>query len=269
MFWFTPCKNPNFVFIMQNTIYHNILNKSINHQKMFGVLIDPDKQNVAELLKTVQLCNEQAVDFFFVGGSIITQGDFNKTCRLIKENTKKPVIIFPGSPDQISKYADAILFLSLISGRNPELLIGSHVAATPTLQKSNLEIIPTGYLLVDCGTITTAIYVSDTNPIPHDNAEIAATTALAGEYLGLKLTYIDGGSGAKKCISTDMIKKTKTNLNGPLIIGGGIRTPEAAKEIYKAGADIIIVGNAAEKNRALITQISEMKTVYNAQNQVC
>ena len=249
---------------MQNSIYNNIVTKSNNQQKMFGVLIDPDKQNVAELLKTVQLCNENDVDFFFVGGSIITKGDFNQTCRLIKENTNKPVIIFPGSPDQISKYADAILFLSLISGRNAELLIGSHVAATPKLQKLDLEIIPTGYLLVDCGTQTTAIYVSETNPIPHNNAEIAATTALAGEYLGLKLTYIDGGSGAKKCISTEMIRKTKENLSGPLIIGGGIRTPQAAKEIYKAGADIIIVGNAAEKNRNLITEIALMKKEYNS-----
>jgi putative glycerol-1-phosphate prenyltransferase len=235
---------------------------------MFGVLIDPDKQNVSELLKTVELCNNSDVDFFFVGGSIITQGDINQTCRLIKENTSKPVIIFPGSPDQISKYADAILFLSLISGRNPELLIGSHVAATPKLQKLNLEIIPTGYLLVDCGTQTTAIYVSETNPIPHGNAEIAATTALAGEYLGLKLTYVDGGSGAKKCISTEMVLKTKSNLSGPLIVGGGIRTSGAAKELYTAGADIIIVGNAAEKNRQLISEIAEMKSDYNEHHEL-
>jgi len=231
---------------------------------MFGVLIDPDKQNAKELIETIKICNESEVDYFFVGGSIITKGDFNQTCKLIKENTNKPVIIFPGSPEQISKDADAILFLSLISGRNPELLIGSHVAATPKLQKLDLEIIPTGYLLVDCGTQTTAIYVSETNPIPHSNADIAATTALAGEYLGLKLTYIDGGSGAKKCISTSMIEKTKTSLSGPLIIGGGIRTSEAAKEIYKAGADIIIVGNAAEKNKNLITKIAQMKTAYNS-----
>lgn len=244
--------------------YNSILNKSKQNQKMFGVLIDPDKQNVAELLKTVLLCNEEDVDFFFVGGSIITKGDFNQTCRLIKENTTKPVIIFPGSPDQISKYADAILFLSLISGRNPELLIGSQVAATPKLQKLDLEIIPTGYLLVDCGTQTTAIYVSETNPIPHNNVEIAATTALAGEYLGLKLTYIDGGSGAKKCISKEMIKKTREYISEPLIIGGGIRTVEAAEEIYKAGADLIIVGNAAEKNRNLIAEIAKMKASYNA-----
>ena len=245
-------------------IYQSILNNTNNGVKMFGVLIDPDKQNVRELLETVKLCNNSDVDFFFVGGSIITHGDMQKTTRLIKENSTKPIIIFPGNPDQISKYADAILFLSLISGRNPEFLIGHQITAAPLIKKSDIEVIPTGYLLVDCGTTTTAIYVSDTNPIPHDNAEIAANTALAGEYLGLNLTYIDGGSGAKKCISKDMISKTKTAKNGPLIIGGGIRTSEAAKEIYKAGADIIIVGNGAEQNRNLIKEIAQMKASFNS-----
>ena len=233
---------------------------------MFGVLIDPDKQNVRELLETVKTCNEAAVDYFFVGGSIITNGDMQKTARLIKENSHKPVIIFPGNPDQITEYADAILFLSLISGRNPEFLIGHQVTAAPLIRKTGLEVIPTGYLLVDCGTTTTAIYVSDTNPIPHNNANIAANTALAGEYLGLNLTYIDGGSGAKKCISKEMISKTKAAKNGPLIIGGGIRTPEAAKEIYKAGADLIIVGNGAEENRNLIKEVAQMKQSFNLHN---
>jgi putative glycerol-1-phosphate prenyltransferase len=249
-----------------NKVYSSIINNFNNNTKMFGVLIDPDKQNVRELLETVKICNESDVDYFFVGGSIITQGDMQKTTRLIKENSTKPIIIFPGNPDQISNYADAILFLSLISGRNPEFLIGHQVTAAPLIKKTNLEVIPTGYLLVDCGTTTTAIYVSDTNPIPHDNPEIAANTALAGEFLGLKLTYIDGGSGAKKCISTAMISKTKAALKGPLIIGGGIRTPEAAKEIYKAGADIIIVGNGAEKNRNLIKEIAAMKASFNSLN---
>lgn len=247
-----------------NKIYQSILNNSNNGIKMFGVLIDPDKQNVKELIETIKLCNEADVDYFFVGGSIITHGDMQKTTRLIKENSTKPIIIFPGNPDQISEYADAILFLSLISGRNPEFLIGHQVTAAPLIKKTNLEVIPTGYLLVDCGTTTTAIYVSDTNPIPHNNAEIAANTALAGEYLGLKITYIDGGSGAKKCISSAMIAKTRETLNGPLIIGGGIRTPQAAKEIYKAGADIIIVGNGAEENRNLISEIAEMKVEFNS-----
>ncbi len=246
-----------------NNIYQSILNNSQNGKKLFGVLIDPDKQNNFDLLKTIEVCNNSEVDYFFVGGSIITKGDLKKTVKFIKENSSKPVILFPGSPDQISKEADAILFLSLISGRNPEYLIGSQVIATPLIKKTNLEVIPTGYLLVDCGTTTTAIYVSDTNPIPYEKSEIAATTALAGEYLGLKLTYIDGGSGAKKCISSAMISTTKNNITGPLIIGGGIRTSQAAKEIYKAGADVIIVGNGAEQNRNLIQEIAEMKASLN------
>lgn len=245
-------------------IYQSILNNTNNGVKMFGVLIDPDKQNVRELLEIVTICNNSDVDFFLVGGSIITNGDMKKTTRLIKENSTKPIIIFPGNPDQITQYADAIFFLSLISGRNPEFLIGHQVTAAPLIKKTGLEVIPTAYLLVDCGTTTTAIYVSDTNPIPHNNAEIAANTALAGEYLGLNLTYIDGGSGAKKCISKSMISKTKAAKNGPLIIGGGIRTSQAAEEIYKAGADIIIVGNGAEENRKLISEIAKMKSSYNS-----
>jgi phosphoglycerol geranylgeranyltransferase len=235
---------------------------------MFGVLIDPDKQNVKELLDIVKICNDSDVDYFFVGGSIITKGDMQKTTRLIKENSTKPIIIFPGNPDQISTYADAILFLSLISGRNPEFLIGHQVVAAPILKKTNLEVIPTGYLLVDCGTTTTAIYVTDTQAIPHNENEIAANTALAGEYLGLKLTYIDGGSGAKKCISSTMITKTRAALTGPLIIGGGIRTLEAAKEIYKAGADLIIIGNGAEENRNLIKEVATLKTAFNISTKV-
>ena len=244
-------------------IYQSILTNSKNGKKLFGVLIDPDKQNTIELLKTIEVCNNSAVDYFFVGGSIITKGSFKKTVQVINSNTSKPIIIFPGSPDQIAKEATAILFLSLISGRNPEYLIGSQVIAAPLIKKTNLEVIPTAYLLVDCGTTTTAIYVSDTNPIPYDKSEIAATTALAGEYLGLKLTYIDGGSGAKRCISSAMIAATKKNITGPLIIGGGIKTPQAAQEIYQAGADVIIVGNGAEQNRNLILEIAEIKNRFN------
>ena len=198
-----------------NSIYQSILSNTNNGKKMFGVLIDPDKQNVAELIKTIKVCNEADVDYYFVGGSIIAHGNIKTTTRLIKENSSKPIIIFPGSPDQISDYADAILFLSLISGRNPEFLIGHQVTAAPIIKTTNLEVIPTAYLLVDCGTTTTAIYVSDTNPIPHDNADIAANTALAGEYLGLKITYIDGGSGAKKCISKKNDTKNQININWP------------------------------------------------------
>jgi putative glycerol-1-phosphate prenyltransferase len=230
---------------------------------MLAILVDPDKQDFACLNKTIAICNNADVDFIFVGGSLLTSGDLAKTVRFIKENSSIPVILFPGSPNQITNYADGILFLSLISGRNPEFLIGNQVVAAPFVKKSNLEVLSTGYMLVDGGTQTTASYVSNTNPLPYDKPEIAAVTALAGEFLGMKLIYIDGGSGAKKCVSLEMIKKTKEIISIPLLIGGGIRTPQAANEIYLAGADMLVIGNGAEENRALITEIAAVKKQLN------
>ncbi|MBW6483189.1 MAG: geranylgeranylglyceryl/heptaprenylglyceryl phosphate synthase [Vicingaceae bacterium] len=246
-----------------NKIYTTITKLANNDKKMLAILVDPDKQDFACLNKTIASCNNADVDFIFVGGSLLTSGDLAKTVRFIKENSSIPVILFPGSPNQITNYADGILFLSLISGRNPEFLIGNQVVAAPFVKKSNLEVLSTGYMLVDGGTQTTASYVSNTNPLPYDKPEIAAVTALAGEYLGMKLIYIDGGSGAKKCVSLEMIKKTKEIISIPLLIGGGIRTPQAANEIYLAGADVLVIGNGAEENRALITEISTVKKQLN------
>ncbi|PKP47993.1 MAG: geranylgeranylglyceryl/heptaprenylglyceryl phosphate synthase [Bacteroidetes bacterium HGW-Bacteroidetes-12] len=244
-------------------IYTTITKLANDNKKMLAILVDPDKQDFACLNKTIAICNNADVDFFFVGGSLLTSGDLAKTVRFIKENSSIPVILFPGSPNQITNYADGILFLSLISGRNPEFLIGNQVVAAPFVKKSNLEVLSTGYMLVDGGTQTTASYVSNTNPLPYDKPEIAAVTALAGEYLGMKLIYIDGGSGAKKCVSLEMIKKTKEIISIPLLIGGGIRTPQAANEIYLAGADMLVIGNGAEENRALITEIAAVKKQLN------
>ena len=244
-------------------IYTTITKLANDNKKMLAILVDPDKQDFACLNKTIAICNNADVDFIFVGGSLLTSGDLAKTVRFIKENSSIPVILFPGSPNQITNYADGILFLSLISGRNPEFLIGNQVVAAPFVKKSNLEVLSTGYMLVDGGTQTTASYVSNTNPLPYDKPEIAAVTALAGEYLGMKLIYIDGGSGAKKCVSLEMIKKTKEIISIPLLIGGGIRTPQAANEIYLAGADMLVIGNGAEENRALITEIAAVKKQLN------
>ena len=246
-----------------NKIYTTITKLANDDKKMLAILVDPDKQDFACLNKTIAICNNADVDFIFVGGSLLTSGDLAKTVRFIKENSSIPVIIFPGSPNQISNYADGILFLSLISGRNPEFLIGNQVVAAPFVKKANLEVLSTGYMLVDGGTQTTASYVSNTNPLPYDKPEIAAVTALAGEYLGMKLIYIDGGSSAKKCVSLEMIKKTKKIISIPLLIGGGIRTPQAANEIYLAGADMLVIGNGAEENRSLITEISTVKNQLN------
>jgi len=224
---------------------------------MFAILIDPDKQNVDQVAALAQKATEAKVDFIFVGGSLLTNDRFEKTIETIKSNTTIPVVIFPGNNLQINKKADAILLLSLISGRNAEMLIGKHVIAAPYLKESKLEIIPCGYMLVESGRQTTAMYMSNTIPIPHDKNEIALCTAMAGEMLGLKIIYMDAGSGAEQAISTSMIKSVKQNLGIPLIIGGGIHTPEDALSACRSGADIIVVGNAIEKDQQLVSSIAK------------
>ena len=197
------------------------------------------------------------VDYFFVGGSLLLNDNLGECIKTIKENSSIPVLLFPGSELQINKDADGILFLSLISGRNPDLLIGKQVASAPILKETNLEVISTGYMLIESGKATTASYMSNTLPIPRDKSGIASSTAIAGEYLGMKLIYLDGGSGAHNSIESEMIKHVSSSISVPLIIGGGICNKEKAIENCKAGADIIVVGNAIEKNPDLITEISE------------
>jgi putative glycerol-1-phosphate prenyltransferase len=177
--------------------------------------------------------------------------------KIIKELTNIPVIIFPGNVTHLHDDADAVLFLSLISGRNPDLLIGNHIHVAPTLKRKGIETIPTGYMLIESGKITSAQYISNTIPIPREKPDIAIATAIAGELLGLKAIYMDAGSGADNTISENMIQQVKSNIDIPLIIGGGIRNANTAVNIAKAGADIIVVGNAAEENPELIIEISE------------
>jgi len=239
---------------MPSTIYNSLAEGQSKKQKKLVLLIDPDKFVSADIIKRAELAG---VDYFFVGGSLLSKGNFNKCVEAIKKQTNLPVVIFPGNTDQVSPAADGILFLSLISGRNPENLIGKHVQAAPILKKTNLEIIPTGYMLIDGGKITTATYMSNTVPIPHDKGDIAACTALAGEMLGLKLIYMDTGSGAKRHVSLQMIKEVKKTISIPLIIGGGIRTPEDAYEVCKAGADAIIIGTVAEESPEIVEQIAK------------
>lgn len=230
-------------------------------QKALSVLIDPDKiTDLTEVRRIAHLVHESHTDFILVGGSLLTTDHFNLVIQEIRKSVTIPIILFPGSPSQISREADAILFLSLISGRNPELLIGQHVVAAPTLRQTNLEIIPTGYMLVDCGRPTTASYISQTFPIPWNKPEIAATTALAGEYLGLKCIYLDGGSGAEKPVSVQMIAQVRQMVQVPLIVGGGIRHEDQAKEIFAAGADMIVVGTAFEEEPELLFALAQSKT---------
>ena len=193
----------------------------------------------------------------FVGGSLVVTDHLDELVQHIKRESNIPVILFPGSPSQVSPYADALLYLSLISGRNPELLIGQHVVSAPIVKKSGLEIISTGYMVIDGGAPTTVSYISNASPIPSDKNEIAVCTAMAGEMLGLKVIYMDAGSGAKNAIPTSMIQQVAKHVKAPIIVGGGITTPEKAIENCKAGADIIVVGNAIEKDPLLIQMIAD------------
>ena len=237
-------------------IYKKITQSKKNGKKLFAILIDPDKQDTKDLLKIIEKCNSTKVDMFFVGGSLLTN-DYLKNCiTTIKNNSKIPVVLFPGNAMQVDEQADAILFLSLISGRNAEMLIGKQVITAPILKKSSLEVIPTGYMLIDSGKQTTVSYMSNTTPIPHDKEQVAKCTALAGEMLGLKMIFMDGGSGALNPISTNMIRSVSKTIDVPLVIGGGINSGKKAIENCKAGADIIVVGNAIEKNERLINEIA-------------
>lgn len=242
----------------KSNIYQHILNNKALNKKLLAVLIDPDKQTPEKLINTINICNSSNVDFIFFGGSLLNEpAQFEKNLVEIKKHTQIPILLFPGSSMQVSKQADGILLLSLISGRNPEYLIGQHVIAAPYLKECGIEILPTGYILIESGKSTTVSYISNTTPIPSDKPEIAACTALAGEMLGLKMIYLDAGSGAKNSITKKTISRVKKSISCPLIIGGGINTVEKAVDAFNAGADIIVVGNAAEKSPDLIKQIKE------------
>ncbi|MCX8019373.1 MAG: geranylgeranylglyceryl/heptaprenylglyceryl phosphate synthase [Chitinophagaceae bacterium] len=242
---------------MKFALYNTLLSRKKKGQKSFAVLIDPDKANERALEKIIQLANDAKVDYLLVGGSLVISNFLDDCIRLIKKYSSIPVILFPGSASQISKRADAILYLSLISGRNPELLIGQHVVSAPFVKRSGLEIMPTGYIVIDGGSPTTVSYISNATPIPHDKDEIAMCTAMAGEMLGMKLIFLDSGSGAKRPVSESMIRLVADNIEIPLIVGGGIVTPEKAYLNCKAGADIIVVGNAIEKDVSLIKEMSD------------
>lgn len=241
---------------MKQALYQEFIERKQTGRKSFAVLIDPDKVDNDKIDQLLHLAAEAQVDYFFVGGSLVISSHLDDCIRRIKAHSHIPVILFPGSPSQVSKYADALLYLSLISGRNPELLIGQHVISAPFVKSSGLEILPTGYMVVDGGAPTTVSYISNATPIPADKNEIAMCTAMAGEMLGMKLIYMDAGSGAKRAITEAMIEKVARHIEIPLIIGGGITEPEKAYRNCKAGADVIVVGNAIEKDPFLIREIS-------------
>lgn len=239
-----------------NKIYNNLLERKFRQQKSFAVLIDPDKVDANAINELIPLVTEAGVDYLFVGGSLVVSDYLDDCVKTIKQQCDIPVILFPGSPSQITKEADALLYLSLISGRNAELLIGQHVVSAPFVKKSGLEIISTGYMVVDGGAPTTVSYISNASPLPSNKEDIAMCTAMAGEMLGMKLIYLDAGSGAQRPVSETMIQKVSSCIQVPLIVGGGITDPEKAYRNCKAGADVIVIGNAIEKDISLIKEMA-------------
>lgn len=238
---------------MHVSVYDSLVQKLAAGRKMLAVLIDPDHLDNVE--ESVRRCNGSGVDLIFLGGSLVSSGTIAEAIVRIKALTDIPVLLFPGDELQIDSRADALLLLSLISGRNPELLIGKQVVAAPYIRKSGLETIATGYMLIDGGRITTASYMSGTVPIPADKPEIAMCTAMAGEMLGLKLIYMDAGSGAKYPVSPRMIEQVRKAVSIPVVVGGGIRSTNEAVSAWTSGADIVVVGNAIEEDNALIGEM--------------
>ena len=246
------------------SVLKSLQQKHKANKKSIAVLVDPDKaEDPSRLLHLINLASENCVDYFFVGGSLVTSANLSEVVKKIKENVTIPVVLFPGSAIQVDASADALLFLSLISGRNPELLIGQHVVAAPIIRNTRLEVIPTGYMLINSGKITSVAYISNTMPIPDDKYSLAASTALAGQMLGLQTIYIDAGSGAEREISPRMIASVRKSIAIPLIVGGGINSAQKAITALEAGADMIVVGNALEKDPDLLTEVSEKIYAWN------
>lgn len=245
-------------------ILEELIEKKRRGIKSFAVLIDPDKvEDLSEVSKLVNLCVENKVDYIFVGGSLIVNDNFSHVISTVKSSCNIPVVIFPGNNIQIDPSADAILFLSLISGRNPDMLIGQHVHSAPVIKRSKLEVIPVGYMLVNSGGQTSASYMSNTTPIPGNKPTIASSTAMAGEMLGLQMIYLDAGSGSNEPISQKIISNVKRCINVPLIVGGGINSLGRANNAIESGADLIVIGNAIEKDQGLLISVSDKINAMN------
>ncbi len=241
-------------------LYPTLLSR-YNQSKMLIMLIDPDKHDDDSLLGTLKIVNQNPPDVIIIGGSLVSKS-LNESISLIKETTSIPVFLFPGNLLQVCDQADGILLISLISGRNPDYLIGNHVLAAPFLRKSGMEVIPTGYILVGTGTKTSVEYISNTTAIPASKTDIVVSTAMAAEMLGLKLIYLEGGSGADSPVNKDLITAVKKNISIPLIVGGGIRTPQQATDAYTAGADIIVIGNVLEESPELLKEFVKCKNQF-------
>ena len=237
---------------------NKILKKFSSQKGQIAILIDPEKSNKEDvLIRLIRNAEIAEIDYFFIGGSTVTKYDFEKVISILKNNTNIPLIIFPGSAYQISEKADAILYLSLISGRNPEYLIGQHVNSANELFEMDIEIMPTGYILIDGGNKSSVAYVSQTTPIPRDQTNIATKTAIAGVLQGKQVIYFDAGSGAKKTIPIEMIKNIQ-KLNVPIIVGGGIKKIETINEYKNSGVNVIVLGNHIENNIDFVLDLKNL-----------
>ncbi|NER14558.1 geranylgeranylglyceryl/heptaprenylglyceryl phosphate synthase [Leptobacterium flavescens] len=242
---------------MINNLYRHIANARVNGEKLLAVLIDPDKISPEEIPSFIKNVNQSVATHIFVGGSTVEEGMTEQVVKAIKKYTVLPVILFPGDESQITEEADGLLFLSLLSGRNPEYLIDQHVRAVPKLISSELEIIPTSYLLIDGGKKTSTQKVSRTSPIDPEDRKQIVHTALAGEFLGHKLIYLEAGSGAKYPIPPDLIGEVCTAVSIPVIVGGGIRQKEQIDAAYTSGADMVVIGTAFEQDHNFFKELKK------------
>lgn len=236
-------------------IYKNILQSVGNDEKLLAVLIDPDKVEVKNLKSFIQKVNQSIANYIFVGGSTVDEDDCDMVVAEIKKYTDLPIVLFPGDVTQLTNKADALLFLSLISGRNPEYLIDKHVTSISKLRNMQLEVIPTGYILIQNGKETSVQRVTHTKPMPRQNVQLIVDTALAGQFLGMKLMYLEAGSGATEPITTEIISAVKKELKIPLIVGGGIKSKEQMESAYKSGADLVVIGTAFEEDESFFDEL--------------
>ncbi|WP_457617407.1 phosphoglycerol geranylgeranyltransferase [Lutibacter sp.] len=233
---------------MTNSILKDIQKASEKGNKLLAILLDPDKIDIHNLPKIATKIEDLGANYIFVGGSTVENGITEILVAILKKHTKLPIILFPGDCSQITHKADALLFLSLLSGRNPEFLIEQQIKAVPYLKNSTLEIIPTGYILIDGGTKSSVLKVSKTTPIPQKNIKLATETAIAGMYKGKQLIYLEAGSGAKVPVHPSIVSSVKKNISIPLIVGGGIKTKKQLTNAYKNGADLVVIGTAFEEH---------------------
>jgi phosphoglycerol geranylgeranyltransferase len=243
---------------MKDTEYQNILRSKKLGQKMLSLLLDPDKINLEDVQELSKKLHVTPVTHILVGGSQQDTQHPQALVKALKKQTNLPVFLFPGHPQQITPEADALLFLSLLNATDPKYLIGMQTEAAPLAKASELEVISTGYILVDGGSTTTVQQVTNTSPLPQHQSEKAANLALAAEYLGIKLMYLEAGSGAKTPISSDFIKKVRDTISLPIIVGGGIQSLHQIKSAYNAGADMIVIGTAFEKNPLFLESLKQV-----------